>query len=487
VKRHKLWVLALVFTLLGLAMGLVLSSSLNLPQDGYSQEAASLQAVLKEGNFLQLYGQAMAQVVEAVKASVVNISTTRRVRLRGVPSPFFDDPFFRRFFGEEFRWMVPPRERRTMSLGSGVIVSPDGYILTNNHVIRGAEQIKVTLADKREFEGRVIGTDPKTDLAVIKIQAQGLPSIRWGDSDALRVGEPVIAIGSPYGLTQTVTAGIVSATGRANVGIADYEDFIQTDAAINPGNSGGALVNARGELVGINTAIFSTTGGYQGIGFAIPSNMAKVVMESLIREGRVVRGWLGIWIQPLTEELAQEFGLQERQGALVADVVEGSPAEKAGLRRGDFITHYNGKPVEGPTELRNMVASTRPGSTVKLKLIRQGKELLLKVRIAELPADEQEAALETENVLRGVHVQELTPSLRQHMGLPRRVQGVVVTMVEEQSPAFGLLRRDDVIMEVNRERVRTLGQYRKALSKVGKRVLLLIYRQGAVFYLTISE
>ncbi|MEK7238067.1 MAG: Do family serine endopeptidase, partial [Nitrospirota bacterium] len=353
-------------------------------------------------------GQAMAEIANAVKPAIVNISTTKTEKLSESPyAPFFDDPFFRRFFGDRFRHPEVPRERKTASLGSGVIVSSSGYILTNSHVIKDADEIKVLLSDKREFQGKVIGTDSKTELAVIKIDAQNLPMIPFGDSDKLQVGEVVIAVGNPFGLNQTVTMGIVSAVGRANVGIADYEDFIQTDAAINPGNSGGALVNAKGELVGINTAIFSTTGGYQGIGFAIPSNMAKAVMDSLIKTGKVIRGWLGVSIQPLTPELAKQFNLEKEYGALVGDVIENSPAEKAGILRGDVIIEYNGKKVNEPYHLRNTVANTPPGETAELKVIRNGKIETIKVMIGELPTEVPKApVIEYKNVLRGISVRE---------------------------------------------------------------------------------
>ena len=283
--------------IVGIIIGLVLASNFNLIPNGHTQETN----ISKDSiDILSKTGQAMAEVVGAVRPAVVNISSTKTIKISGIQSPFSDEPLFRRFFGDEFGQFGRPREHKESGLGSGVIVDKNGYILTNNHVIKDADEIKVKLSDKREFKGKVIGTDPKTDLAVIKIDANNLPVIKLGDSDKLRVGETVIAIGNPFGLNQTVTSGIVSATGRANVGIADYEDFIQTDAAINPGNSGGALVNVRGELVGINTAIFSTSGGYQGIGFAIPSSMGKTVMDNLINKGKVVRGWLGVSIQPVT-------------------------------------------------------------------------------------------------------------------------------------------------------------------------------------------
>lgn len=368
VFRKKPTVIAAIFSIIGLVIGLGISSKFGFNSDGYAKDITiSKEAV----DILTKNNQAMVEVVAAVKPSVVNISSTKTIRRRGMPSPFFNDPFFKRFFGDEFRSFEMPKEYKQSGLGSGVIVDKDGYILTNNHVVKGADEIKVKLSDEREFKGKVIGVDPKTDLAVIKIDSNHLPVIKLGDSDKLQVGETVIAIGNPFGLSHTVTSGIVSATGRANVGIADYEDFIQTDAAINPGNSGGALVNVRGELVGINTAIFSTTGGYQGIGFAIPSNMTKVVMDSLIKKGKVIRGWLGVTIQPLTPDLAKQFNLKDKKGVLVADVVEDSPAEKTGIERGDVIVEFDGKKVDDVTDLRNMVANTLPNEEVPIKLIPQ--------------------------------------------------------------------------------------------------------------------
>ncbi len=307
--------------------------------------------------------------------AVVNISTTRVVKSQGMPaSPFMDDPFFKHFFGEEFgRQFQIPRERRENSLGSGVIVSADGYIVTNAHVVEKADEIKVLLSDKREFTGKVVGSDPKSDIAVIKIKGKDLPTLNWGDSEKLEVGEYVLAIGNPFGLNSTITLGIVSAVGRANMGIEQYENFIQTDAAINPGNSGGALVNTRGELIGINTAIFSRTGGSMGIGFAIPSNMAKGVMDSLVKTGKVVRGYLGVSIQDLNAEMAKQFGLDDKQGALVSDVVAGSPADKAGIKTGDVILKFDGKEIENSTMLRHRVAETPVGKKTESRVATRQK------------------------------------------------------------------------------------------------------------------
>ncbi len=486
-NRKKTYSLAALFIIIGIIVGLGISSSLDLHLKGNALEAQG--TISQESiDVLSRTNEAMAEVVAAVKPSVVNISSKTTVKLRGFGAPFLDDPFFRRFFGDEFELFNRPREYERSGLGSGVIVDGDGYILTNNHVIRGADEIKVKLSDQREFSGKVVGTDPKTDLAVIKIDSNNLPVIKLGDSDKLRVGETVIAIGNPYGLSQTVTSGIVSATGRANVGIADYEDFIQTDAPINPGNSGGALVNIRGELVGINTAIFSTSGGYQGIGFAIPTSMARTVMNSLIEKGKVTRGWLGVYIQPLTPELAKHFGLEDDRGVLVGDVVQDSPAEKAGIRRGDVIVRYDGKEVDDATHLRNLVANTLPGSDVTIELLSDGRPRTVTVKITELPSGMQKFSGSSDNVLKGVYVRNISPAMRERLDIPRHVSGVVVTDVEPGSPSHGILGRDDVILEVNRREIRNTGDYERAVSglKPDDSVLLLVYRNGSTVYITIS-
>lgn len=438
-------------------------------------------------DILTKINHATAEIVEAARPAVVNISTTRTVKLQENLNPFFEDPFFRRFFGDRFK---TPKERKTASLGSGVIVNSGGYILTSNHVIQGAEEIKVTLYDKREFKGKVVGGDAMTDIGVVKIEADNLPTIKLGDSDKLRVGEKVFAIGSPYGLNQTVTMGIVSAVGRANVGIADYEDFIQTDAAINPGNSGGAMVNVKGELVGINTAIFSTSGGYQGIGFAVPTNMAKSVMESLISKGKVVRAWLGVTIQSLTPELAKQFDLKDEKGALVGDVVEGSPAEKSGLQRGDVIVEFEGKKIEEPNQLKNMVASTEPGKEVTLKIIREKKTETKEVTVSELSAEIQKASKgEYDNLLKGVMAQDLTPEIYSRLNLPKNLRGVIVADIDEESPAAAVIMQGDVIQEINKQKITSAKEYEKLVStiKPGSDVLLLIYRGGASIYVTLSN
>ena len=463
--------------------GIIFSLNFGPWSDTYAGEPKISQQSI---DTLDKIGQAMAEIAEAVKPAIVNISTTRTIKIQERTSPFFDDPFFRRFFGDPSRM---PKERKTASLGSGVIVDSKGYILTANHVIQGAEEIKVTLADKREFKGTIVGSDAMTDIGVIKIDTDKLTTINWGNSDKSRVGETVLAIGCPYGLSQTVTSGIVSAVGRANVGIADYEDFIQTDAAINPGNSGGAMVNVRGELIGINSAIFSTTGGYQGIGFAIPSNMAKAVMDSLIKKGKVIRGWLGVSIQAITPELAKQFDLKEDKGALVSDVIEGGPAEKAGIQRGDIILEYENKKIDEPYQLRNIVANTAPSQEVELKIMRENKPIVKKVTIGDLPAEMQKLSKgEYNNLLRGVTVQDLTPEIYSRLNLPKRLKGVVVSDISEDSPAAMVLMEGDVIQEINKLKITGVREYENIVSKIrsGEDILLYIFRGRSSVYITLS-
>ncbi len=486
ITKKKARAVCVIFAIVGIIIGLGISTGFNLNSAAYSAEPKISKEAIE---ILSKNDQAMSEVAAAVKPAVVNISSTHIVKSPGVTNPFLNDPFFRRFFGDQFEGSEKPREFKQASLGSGVVVDREGYILTNNHVVKDADEIKVRLSDKREFKGKVIGTDPKTDLAVIKIEAHNLPVLKLGDSDRMKVGETVLAIGNPFGLNQTVTSGIISAVGRADVGIADYEDFIQTDAPINPGNSGGALVNIHGELIGINTAIFSTSGGYQGIGFAIPSNMAKVVMTSLIKHGRVVRGWLGVSIQPVTHELARQFGLKEEKGVLVGDVVQDGPAERAGIKRGDVITEFNGVKVTDPVELRNMVSSTAPNTTVQIGILRDGKPSTVKAIITELPATVQKTTKEFDNLLKGVQVQNLTPDIRQKLNVPRHITGVIVTEIVGGSPAEGVLAPGDIILEVNKEKIDSAKDYERVASaiKSGQDILLLIYRNGSTVYITLSS
>jgi len=488
-RSFRIGVIAGSFLVTGIVAGVLLTSGSGPVGQAVANPALPLAAIGAAPN-------GFPSVARATMPAVVNISTSRTVRTGGPQaSPFMNDPFFKHFFGEEFgRQFQIPRERQENSLGSGVIVSPDGYVVTNAHVVDKADEIKVHLSDKREFTGKVVGTDPKSDIAVIKISGKDLPTITWGDSERIEVGEYVLAIGNPFGLNSTVTLGIVSAVGRANMGIEQYENFIQTDAAINPGNSGGALVNTRGELIGINTAIFSRTGGSMGIGFAIPSNMAKNVMDSLIKTGKVVRGYIGVSIQDLTPKIAKQFGLDKAQGALVGDVVGGTPADKAGVQAGDVITRYNGKPIENTAMLRNAVADTAIGKTVDLEVYRDRKTVPLRITIVEQPADMARAAGsvtagEKSTALAGLEVSNLTREVARQLNLSRGVQGVVVSKVEPGSPAAesGILG-GDVILELNRKPVHNTGEFSKRAAELGKddAALVRILRNGQRLFVAIN-
>jgi serine protease Do len=429
-----------------------------------------------------------APVVKRVLPAVVNVSSSKMVRTSQNMSPFFSDPFFRQFFGNQFS---VPREQREHSLGSGVIVSPDGYILTNNHVVNGATDVKVLLGDKREFKAKIVGTDSKTDIAVLKIDAQNLPVLAFGDSSKMEPGDFVLAIGNPFGLNQTVTMGIVSATGRGGLGIEDYEDFIQTDAAINPGNSGGALVNERGDLIGINTAILSGGGGNQGVGFAIPVNMARQVMDQILKNGKVIRAWLGVVIQPVTPDMAKAFGLAEAKGALIGDVTANSPAAKAGLEKGDIILDLNGQPIEDSRSLQLKVATLAPNTAAKLTVFRNGTKREVTVMLGVMPSGTGEGGGQSGQgggALDGVSVDNLSPGILQQLGLPATTQGVVVSDVSQGSAAADAgLQRGDVIQQVNRKPVTNVSEFQSAVRQAGNRpVLLLVNRQGTTSYVLVQ-
>ncbi|MFQ5912781.1 MAG: DegQ family serine endoprotease [Nitrospinota bacterium] len=426
-----------------------------------------------------------AELVERLKPTVVNIQVTivQRKAPFGLRRPFGreEDPFedfFRRFFGEE-----PPREFRGLGIGSGFIISPDGYIVTNNHVIEKASEIKVTLTDRTEYKAKLIGRDPKTDLALIKIEPKkSLPSARFGDSKVLRVGDWVVAIGNPFGLSHTVTAGIVSAKGRV-IGQGQYDDFIQTDASINKGNSGGPLFNTQGEVVGINTAIVA---GGTGIGFAIPANMAKGLIEQLRETGTVVRGFLGVRIQNLTPELAKRFGIETAEGALVADVNENTPAARAGMKRGDVVMEYDGHRIRDINELVRRVAETPVGKEVKVKVLREGRERTLTVEVGKLSDEVVASAAGAPKVL-GLTVQPLTQERAKELGL-KGDQGVVVQEVDPDSPAaHASLRPGDIILEVNRQAVSSVGDLRAALSKSDEDHLFLVQRDANKLYTVLPK
>jgi serine protease Do len=437
-----------------------------------------------------------APVVKRVLPAVVNISSSKMVKTQSMNTPEMD-PFFRQFFGPDFpgqgqgrgQRQQPSRERE-QSLGSGVIVSPNGYILTNNHVVDGATDIRVTLADKRDFKAHVVGTDPKTDIALLKIDATDLPSVVIGNSDKLQVGDYVLAIGNPFGLGDTVTMGIVSATGRANLGIEDYEDFIQTDAPINPGNSGGALVNDRGELIGINTAILANgSEGNQGIGFAVPVDVAHNVMDQLLKYGKVERAYLGVMAQEVTPDLAKAFHDKAVTGALVGDVTPDSPAAHAGIQKGDIILDVDGKPVNDSAQLRMNLSLMHPGTTVKLTVLRDGTERAMTATLAELPT--QTAKVEknsnaTESSMEGVSVQNLTPEMAQEFKIPANTAGVVVTDVDPNSQAAANgLKPGDVIQQVNHQPVHNTADFQRAVRHSGDETLLLVNRQGTTLFLAV--
>jgi serine protease Do len=421
-----------------------------------------------------------APIFKPALPAVVSIASSRIVKVPQMP--FLNDPFFRQFFGGQFQ--RGPRQQRERGLGSGVIVSPDGYILTNNHVIDEATDIKVMLADKRQFPGKVVGADPKTDVAVVKIEAAGLPAITLGDSSKLQVGDYAFAIGNPFGVGETATMGIISATGRNGLDIEDYEDFIQTDAAINPGNSGGALLNARGELIGVNTAILSGgSGGNQGIGFAIPINMAKRVMDEILKHGKVVRGYIGVGIQEVTPDLAKAFNVPAEKGALVGNVEPNSPGAKAGLQRGDVITELDGQPISGPNDLRLRVGGMAPGTTVRLKVSRNGESRDVSLALGEAPAGKgpgnAPGGSPENTTMRGVQVDELTADVRQQLGLSSDVKGVAVTNVSDASPAADAgLQRGDVIEQVNRQPVNSVADYERLIRQAGKQALVLLVNRG---------
>jgi len=451
-------------------------------------------APLSTDNELKTIGSTtFAPVVQKVMPSVVSIYSSRQTTSDTRNQEWLNDPLFRRFLGDQ--WLggqtLLPRERQTRSMGSGVIISPDGYIATNHHVVEASTDIKVLLSDRREFAARLIGTDSKTDLAVLKIEQTGLPALTFADSSKVQVGDIVLAIGNPFDVGQAVSMGIVSATGRG-LGGENYEDFIQTDAAINPGNSGGALVSAEGRLIGINTAILSRTGGNQGVGFAIPSSMARKFTDQIIRSGKVSRAFLGVMIQPITADLAQAFKLSKSEGALIADVNPGSPAERAGLKPGDVVTKIDDHAVADSRTLRLMIGEMSPGKVVQMAVVRDGMERQYSVTLGEQPSDKVAASnvlggASSLRALDGVSLEALTPDSARQYGLTRNMKGVAVRRVDPDSAAAKAgLEAGDVILEVNRHPVTSTEDVNRYIgeSQTGT-ALLFVNHEGQTRYLAI--
>jgi serine protease Do len=427
--------------------------------------------------------------VKRILPAVVNISCTRVIK-----SPALSDPALRQFLEDNFGRL--PHHMRESSLGSGVIVARDGYILTNSHVVEEADSVRVSIPDGREFEAKIVGRDKQSDLAVLKIDAHNLPVADWGGPDPVSVGDIALAVGNPFGVGETVTMGIVSAMGRGGLGIEDIENFIQTDASINPGNSGGPLVNANGNLIGINTAIITGgSGGSQGIGFAVPAEMARTVMDQIVKSGKVTRGWLGVTAQPLTPEVAKSFGLSpETKGALIGDVAPNGPAAKAGLQMGDVILSMNGVGVVDPRLLGLKISQMAPGTPVKLKISRDGKEMEITAALSQMPGEEpskvSSAPAKTEETKPelGATLEPLTPELREHLNLPSDLPGLLVTEVDPGSPAAQAgLEHGDVIQELNRKPVGSVDAFQSAVDKGGlDPQLLTIDRAGSHSFVSVS-
>lgn len=425
---------------------------------------------------------AFEKVADVALPSVVNIYTNQKVRVRPFPMPFEDSPLFRDFF-EDFFNNFGPREReyKSTSLGSGFVISSDGYIVTNDHVIRNADEINVKLHDKRNFTAKVVGRDPKTDVAVIKINATGLKPLKLGDSNIIKIGQWAIAVGNPFGLNGTLTVGVISAKGRSNLGIETYEDFIQTDASINPGNSGGPLLNVYGEVIGINTAIVASG---QGIGFAIPISMAKNIIDQIVSKGTIERSWLGVGIQKLTPELAESMGLKNTEGVLINRIYENSAAEKAGLREGDVILECNGKKLEDPSDLQKIVINTPVGGVLSLKIYREGKIITVQIKTEKMPSDEKIEKSEKIKNLLGVKVRDMLPSERSAAFYK---YGVVVVDVESGSPAETKIKEGDIIFTINQKPVKSAKDFRQIVSALRKGTLINIFlqRDNQTFYVAI--
>jgi len=491
-RRPALWVAGALILAGVFAAGAQSVSPDSKPAVAVKRDTAAVnRGPLETGSF--------SSVVKRVAPSVVKITTsTKAKRVAANPNQFpgFDNPAFRQFFGGRVPEVQMPAQA---GLGSGVIISSDGYIATNNHVVQGADEVIVSLDDGRELKAKVVGRDPQTDIAVVKVDAKDLPAITFADSGKIEVGDRVLAIGNPFGIGETVTTGIVSAKGRrAGLGL-DYEDFVQTDAAINPGNSGGALVDVEGRLIGINTAILSRNGGFQGVGLAVPANLVSQVADGLVKNGKVVRGYLGVGAQNITPTLAETLGIEGKHGALIADVQPNSPAAKAGLKNGDVITAVNGEAVEDANRLTFSVGAIPPGTKVELDVLRDGKTKTMKVTTAERPASAsrnsgEEAAPEAlasndEGVLNGVAVDDIAPQMRNQLNLPARLKGAVITNVDPESAAARAgLRAGDVILEINKKPVASAQDAVELSAKAeGKKTLLRLFSRGSTIFVVVDE
>jgi len=487
-RKTLVWALSALLMVGSLAGGLVLAQSGRATTPA-SAPATTVQSPEIVGPMVPSTG--FSPIVKKTGPSVVSITSTS-IRKAGDDGDNLSQ-LFRGFPGFELPDSPQSRmPRKQQAAGSGVIMTSDGYILTNHHVVDSATKVHVVLADKREFDAKVVGTDSDADIAVIKVEATGLPAVTIGDSSRVEVGDVALAIGNPFGLGQTVTMGIISALGRTGLGIERYENFIQTDAAVNPGNSGGALVNTRGELIGINTAILSESGGNQGIGFAIPSNSARSLMNQIKDHGQVTRGYIGIVPQDLTPQLASSFGLKDTKGALVSFVEDNSPAAIGGVQRDDVIREVNGKAINDEGELRNKIADVEPGTTLSLKVLRNGAEKTLSVKVAARPLETASKSAPVPDAgtsgKLGVAIQDLNPQIARQMGIPTSVTGVVVTQVQPDSPAAEAgLKRGDVVQEVNRQPVKSASDFRNAVSQSSKSVLLLIHRDDKTIYAVVDR
>jgi serine protease Do len=495
--RSSRIIFGVLLIVIGVLAGMLITANFNLIYKGRAGSDSEVRAKLEEKMAtMREFSDGFAAVAEFVTPSVVTVETEATVKIN-INDPFHDffgenDPFGN-FFGTPRN--QPQQEQKLQGLGSGVIVSEDGYVVTNNHVIERTDKVKVTLSTGKSYDAKLIGSDKRMDIAVLKIDEKGLPAIKIANSDQIKVGQWAVAIGNPFSksLSHTVTAGIISGMSRSSVGLDTDVDFLQTDAAINPGNSGGALVNMNGELVGINAAILSKSGGYEGVGFAIPSNTVKSIMEQLIKGGKVVRGYVGVQMQDVSEEMAKALNLKSAKGAVISDVVPGSPAQKANLRQGDVIIKVNGKEVEGGSEIRKMITPKQPGTEVELTIIRDGKEMDVKVTLAEAPSEplalkEDMSSKKTSERL-GLDVTNLNSDVAKKYGFSPNETGVVVTELDQNGPAFrGGLREGDLIKRVGRQDVKTVKEFADAVAKIGKNdtALFLVNRKGTSLFLAFN-